>query len=65
MQRYPAQPSGVWIFAGQDQRDRAAAERRERTLEGFLGAAPLPVGEWSDVEEELEALYDRGIGEGE
>lgn len=53
------------LYAGRAERDRAAAERREQALERFLAAPPLPVGEWVDVEEELEALYERGLGESE
>jgi len=51
------------LYAGQQERDRAAAARRERALERFLAAPPLQVGEWADVEEELETLYERGHGE--
>lgn len=53
------------LYAGQAQRDQAALERRERALAGFLAAPPLPVGEWSEVEDELEARYERGAGGGE
>ena len=53
------------LYAGQQERDRVAAERRERALDSFLAAPPLQVGEWSDVEKELETLYDRGLGESE
>lgn len=53
------------LYAGQQERDRAAAERRERALERFLAAPPLPVGEWTDVKRELDTLYERGPGEPE
>ena len=53
------------LYAGQQERDRAAAERRQRALEGFLAAPALPVGEWAEVEEELEDLYERGLCEPE
>lgn len=53
------------LYAGQEDRDRAAAEGRERALARFLAAPPLPVGEWADVEQELETLYERGLGESE
>lgn len=48
-------------YAGQADRDRAALERREVALRGFLSAPALPVGEWPEVERELEGLYDRGL----
>lgn len=49
------------LYAGQRERERAAAERRERALESFLAAPALPVGQWPDVAAELETLYEREL----
>jgi len=49
------------LCAGQQERDRAAAARRERALSSFLAAPPLRVGEWADVEEELEPRTNAGL----
>lgn len=36
-----------------------AAERRERALRSFLDAPALPVGEWDEIEAEIETLHER------
>ncbi len=44
------------------ERNRAAAEQREQALGRFLAAPELPVGDWTQVKEELETLYERELG---
>lgn len=48
-------------YAGQADRDRAALESREAALRGFLSAPALRVGEWPEVEKELESVYEREL----
>jgi hypothetical protein len=47
-------------LADADADERAAASARERALEGFLAADPMPVEDWSEVERELEGALERG-----
>lgn len=51
------------LYAGEQERERLAVERREQALESFLAAPPLPVGEWAEVETEIDGLYERGLSE--
>lgn len=43
-----------------EEAERVAASARESALESFLAADPMPVGEWSEVERELETALERG-----
>lgn len=43
--------------------DRALAEdetdKRQRALESFLAAPPIPVGDWEDIERDIASMYER------
>lgn len=43
-----------------EEAERVAADARERALKSFLEADAMPVGEWSELERELERALERG-----
>ena len=47
-------------IADAEDAERVVAEARERALEGFLAADPMPVADWSELERELETALERG-----
>lgn len=47
-------------IADAEEAERVAAGARERALESFLAAEPMPVGDWPELEAELEAALERG-----
>ena len=49
------------IYAGEQERQQAAAERRQAAFTSLLEAEPVDVGEWEDVKAEIEAGYERTI----
>lgn len=46
-------------IADTEEAERVATAARERALESFLAADPMPVGEWSQLERELETALER------
>lgn len=46
-------------IADAEEAERVATQARERALESFLAADPMPVGDWPELERELEATLER------
>lgn len=47
-------------IADAEEAERVRTEAREHALESFLAADSMPVGEWSELERELESALERG-----
>ena len=46
-------------IADAEEAERVATAARERALESFLAADPMPVAEWPELERELEGELER------